>query len=309
MIKIKVVGVGGSGGNAINRMMGQKIRGAELIAVNTDEQDLKKIKAHKTLRIGRKLTRGLGCGMNPELGRLAADENRQEIAQLLRGADLVFVACGLGGGTGSGAAPVVAEIAKSQGALTVGMFTKPFSFEGAQRMRIANFAIEQLKEKLDTLLVIPNDKILSLADQNTTLTSALLLCDDILRQGVQGISDLIFSPGIINVDFADIKSIMTKSGNAIFGIGKYRGERKIENAVRMAINSPLIDFSVEGAKGILFNIAGGNDLSLADVEEASILITKAADREAKVIFGATRDPKLKNEEVKIIVIATGIVQR
>ncbi|MBI2625074.1 MAG: cell division protein FtsZ [Candidatus Nealsonbacteria bacterium] len=303
LTKIKTIGVGGAGGNALSRMMSRKIRGVEMIAINTDEQDLKKVRVHKTLRIGRKLTEGLGAGMNPEIGRLAAEENKDEISQIIQGTDMLFITCGLGGGTGSGAAPVVAELAKNQGILTIGVVTKPFSFEGLQRMRIANAALEKLREKVDALLVIPNDRIISLVGQDTTLMSAFLACDDILHQAVQGISDLILVPGIINVDFADVKSIMQKAGSAILGVGKSKGERKVENAVLQAINSPLLEFSIDGARRVLFNVSGGSGLSLADVDQAAKIITKTADKEAKIIFGATKDSKLNEDEIKITVIA------
>jgi len=303
--KIKVIGVGGSGGNAVSRMTSCNIQGVDLIAINTDAQDLLKCKAGQKIRIGRILTRGLGAGMNPEIGRRAAEENKEEIEEALRGADMVFIACGLGGGTASGVAPVVAEMAKSKGILTVAVVTKPFSFEGAQRAKVARDALDKLKDKVDTLLVIPNDKILSLIDQNTTVVSALWACDEVLRQAVQGISDLISVPGIINVDYADIKSIMKNAGTAIFGVGQAEGEHNVENAVKMAVNSPLLSIPLVGAKGILFNISGGEDLSLTQIDEAAKIITQNIAKEAKVIFGATKDKTLKKGEIKVTVLATG----
>lgn len=307
--KIKVIGVGGAGSNAISRMMGAKIQGIDLVAINCDAQDLQKARAHQKLRIGRKLTKGLGSGMNPEIGRLAAEENKEEITQLLRGADMVFITCGLGGGTGTGASPVVAEIAKNLGALVVAAVTTPFSFEGAFRAQVAQGGLEILKNKVDTLLIIPNDKVLLQADKNTTLSAAFWACDEVLRQAVQGITDLIMLPGIINVDFADVKTIMKDGGAAFFGQGKAKGERRVEVAVNLAINSPFLDFSIGGAKGILFNVSGGNDLSLDEVAEASKIITKNADPRAKIIFGAVQDRRLQKGEIKITVIATGFEKK
>lgn len=303
--KIKVVGIGGAGGNAVSRMAHCQVQGVELIAINCDDQDLHKNKAHQKLRIGRSLTKGLGAGMNPETGRLAAQENKEEITQLLSGADMVFITCGLGGGTGTGAAPVVAEIAKSQGALVVAVVTTPFSFEGAYRGQIAKKGLEILRSKVDTLLIIPNDKILQQADKKISLVSAFWTCDEILRQAVQGITDLILLPGIINVDFADVKTIMKDSGPAFFGQGCAKGERRVETAVNLAVESPLLDFSINGAKGILFNVSGGNDLSLTEIDEAANIITKNADSRARVIFGAVFDKRLQKEEIKITIIATG----
>ncbi|MDP3991123.1 MAG: cell division protein FtsZ [Candidatus Nealsonbacteria bacterium] len=303
--KIKVIGLGGAGGNAVSRMASSQIQGVELIAINCDSQDLQKSRAHQKLRIGRSLTRGLGAGMNPEIGRLAALENKEEITHLLQGADMVFLTCGLGGGSGTGASPVVAEIAKSLGALVVAVVTTPFSFEGAQRAQIAKNGLEVLKNKVDTLLIIPNDKVLLQEDKKVSLISAFWTCDEILRQAVQGITDLILLPGIINVDFADVKTIMKNSGPAFFGQGMARGERRVETAVNLAIKSPLLDFSINGAKGILFNVSGGDDLSLNEISEASNIITKNADSRAKVIFGAVHDKRLQKQEIKITIIATG----
>ncbi|MFH1820748.1 MAG: cell division protein FtsZ [Candidatus Nealsonbacteria bacterium] len=307
--KIKVVGVGGGGGNAVSRMARDKIQGVELIAINCDAQDLQKSRAQKTLRIGRNLTLGLGCGMNPEIGRLAAQEQKDEIADLIGPADMVFITCGLGGGTGTGAAPVVAEIAKAQGSLVVAVVTTPFSFEGAYRAQIANQGLENMKSKVDTLLIIPNDKILSQSDQKLSLAQAFWQCDDILRQAVQGITDLILMPGIINVDFADIKTVMKNSGPAFFGQGRAQGERRVETAVSLALESPLLDFSINGAKSILFNVSGGDDLSLVEINEAANIITKTADSHAKVIFGAVHDNRLQKEEIKITIIATGFAKK
>lgn len=303
--KIKVVGIGGAGGNAVSRMAACKIQGVELIAINCDSQDLQKSKAHKKLRIGHNLTQGLGAGMNPEVGRKAAEENKEEIKQVLSGADMIFVTCGLGGGTGSGAAPVVSEIAKSQGALVIAVVTTPFTFEGGYRHQVAKRALENLKNKVDTLLVIPNDKVLLQGNKETTLLAAFWQCDEVLRQAVQGITDLILFPGMINVDFADIKTIMKDSGRAFFGQGKAKGERKVETACNLAVNSPLLDFSINGAKGILFNVSGGDSLSLTEINEAANIITKNADSRAKVIFGAVHDKHLLKDEIKITVIATG----
>ena len=307
--RIKVIGIGGAGGNAISRMQAAKIQGVDLVAINCDAQDLQKIKTSLKLRIGENLTKGLGAGMNPEIGRLAAEENKEEITQLIKGADMVFITAGLGGGTGSGASPVVAEIAKNTGALVVAVVTTPFSFEGAYRVQVAKKGLEILKEKVDTLLIIPNDRVLLLGDKNTTLLSAFWACDEVLRQAVQGITDLIMLPGIVNVDFADVKTIMQDSGQAFFGQGQARGEKRVEMAANLAINSPLLDFSISGAKGILFNISGGQDLSLTEVDEAAKIITKNTDSRAKVIFGAVEDRKLPKGEIKITVIATGFEKK
>jgi len=303
--KIKVIGVGGSGCNAVSRMVKCKIQGIDLIALNTDAQDLVKAQAHQKIRIGREATKGLGTGMNPEIGRKAAEENREEIEEILKGSDMIFITSGLGGGTGSGAGPVVAEIAKKQGALTIAVVTKPFSFEGNQRQGVAEKALKNLRDKVDTLLIIPNDKILSLIDKETTLLSAFWACDEVLREAVQGISDLIVFPGIINVDFADLKAIMKNSGPALFGIGYGKGENRIEEAVNRAINSPLLDFSIQGAKGLLFNVSGGKDISLEEVNDIANIITKNTSSRAKVIFGAVQDKSLAKGEIKITVIATG----
>jgi len=303
--KIKVIGVGGSGGNAVSRMKKCKIQGVELIAINSDAQDLKKSRADQKIRIGRKLTQGLGTGMNPEIGKRAAEEQREEIQEVLKDSDLVFVTCGEGGGTGSGASPIVAEISKNLGILTVAVVTKPFSFEGQTRMRIAEASIRKLKEKVDSLIVIENDKLLENLDPKTTLVNAFWICDDILRQAVQGISDLITLPGIINVDFANVKTILKDSGTALFGIGRAKGAGRAENAIKMAISSPLLTISPKGARGILFNVSGGKDISLSEIEEIGEIITQEINPEAKVIFGAVQSEILKKGEIKVTVIITG----
>lgn len=305
LAKIKVVGVGGSGSNAVSRMSKCKIKGIELLAINTDAQDLAKVKADLKLRIGRKVTQGLGTGMDPEIGRKSALENKQEISDLLGGADMIFITYGAGGGTGTGAGPIIAEIAKETGALTLAVVTKPFSFEGQARQKIAENGIKRLKEKVDTLITISNDKLLSTLAPNTPLLSAFWVCDDILRQAVQGISDLILLPGIINVDFADVRAIMANAGSAIFGVGRAQGEGRAEKAAMNAINSPLLDLSVKGAKGILFNVSGSRDVSLSEINQVAKTITEEVNPEAKVIFGAVQDEKLKKDEIKVTVIATG----
>jgi cell division protein FtsZ len=303
--KIKVVGVGGSGSNAVSRMMRCKIKGVELVALNTDAQDLRKTRAHTKLRIGRKITQGLGTGMNPEIGKRAAEEQREEIKEILKNSDMVFITCGLGGGTGSGASPIVAEISKNLRALTIAVATKPFSFEGAFRKKIAETSEKLLKERVDSLITIQNDKLLETLNPKTTVLSAFWLCDDILRQAVQGISDLIYLPGIINVDFADIKAILKNSGSALIGIGKARGEKRAERAARLALNSPLLNLSYKGARGILFNVSGGRDISLSEIDEIAKMITQEINPRAKVIFGAVQDEKIKKGEIKVTVIATG----
>lgn len=303
--KIKVVGVGGSGNNAISRMIDAKIKGVEFVAINTDAQALHHSKAQEKVHIGKNLTKGLGAGMNPEIGRQAAEENRDEIQEVLKGADMVFVACGLGGGTGSGAAPIVAETAKELGALTVGVVTKPFAFEGSQRRSIAEEALENLKDRVDTLITIPNDKLLSIIDRQTTLVNAFRIVDDVLRQGVQGISDLITKPGIVNVDFADVRAIMEDSGSALMGIGIASGENRAVEAAKAAINSPLLELSIDGAKGVLFNISGSTDLTMLEINEAANIITENIDPNAKVIFGAVTDDQIRKGEIQITVVATG----
>jgi len=303
--KIKVVGVGGSGGNGVSRMMKCNIKGVELVAINADAQDLQRAKAHSKVRIGRNLTKGLGTGMNPDIGRAAAEEQKEEIEKVLRGADMVFIACGLGGGCGSGASSVVAEIAKKSGALTLAIVTTPFSFEGIQRSEIAQDSLKRLKGKVDTLIAISNDKLLSVLEPKTTIINAFWYCDEILMQAVQGISDLIVLPGIINIDFADVKAIMKDSGSALFGIGKARGPERAREAAKKALNSPMLDLSCKGAKGVLFNISGGKDISLTEIDEAAKVITQEVSKDARVIFGAIQDEKLSKGEIKVTVIATG----
>ena len=304
-ISIKVVGVGGSGCNAIARMEKDRIRGVELIALNSDYQDLKKIKADVKIQIGRKLTQGLGTGMDPEIGRRAAEEQREEIKLALEGTGMVFIACGLGGGTGSGASPIVAQIARDAGALTVAVVTRPFSFEGLWRQRIAESAIASLKDHVDSLISISNDKLLSTLNPSTTIISAFWVCDEILRQAVQSISDLVLFPGIINVDFADVKSILKDSGRAIFGIGRAKGDGRAERAAMAAIDSPLFDVPARGAKGVLFNVTGGPDISLSEIEEAAKIATSEINPQAKVIFGAVQDQNMPKGEIKITIGATG----
>ncbi len=303
--KIKVIGVGGSGGNTISRMAKSKIQGIDLIAANSDAQDLHYCLSPIKIQIGKSATRGLGAGMNPSMGEQAAEESKNEIAEQLKGADMVFVTCGLGGGTGSGGAPVVAEIARELGALTIAVVTKPFSFEGAQRARIAEAALNKLRDKVDSLITIQNDRVLNIIDKKVSLIRSFSLIDDILKQGVQGISDLITIPGLINVDFADIKTIMGNSGEALMGVGRASGASRAEEAARQAINSPLLELSIDGAKGVLFNIAGGEDLGMSEVNQAAKIITQSIDPEAKVIFGVTQDDKLRKREVKVTLIATG----
>ena len=303
--RIKVVGVGGSGNNAISRMIDSKIKGVEFVAINTDAQALHHSKASEKVHIGKNLTKGLGAGMNPEIGRQAAEENRDEIQDVLKGADMVFVTCGLGGGTGTGAAPVVAETAKELGALTVAVVTKPFAFEGAQRRILAEEGLQNLKDRVDTLITIPNDKLLSIIDRKTTLINAFRIVDDVLRQGVQGIADLITKPGIVNVDFADVRAIMQDSGSALMGIGIASGENRASEAARMAINSPLLELSIDGAKGVLFNISGSSDLGMLEINEAANIITESIDPNAKVIFGAVIDDNVKKGEINVTVVATG----
>lgn len=307
--KIKVIGIGGAGGNAIDRMVQLKMKGVELIVVNTDIQDLKAVRADQKIHIGREITKGLGAGMNPDLGKKSAEESKEELAKMLSGADMVFLAAGLGGGTGGGAISTIAAMAKSQGALTIAVVTKPFSFEGKWRSRLADKALDELKNKVDTLLVINNDKILKLADQDTSIISAFFMVDEILRQAVQGISDIIMLPGIINVDFADVKSIMKNSGRAVFGTGVAKGEKRVEMALNAALGSPLLEMSVSGAHGVLLNIAGLDDLSLSEINEAAQIVQKKASSSAKIIFGAVKDRNLKKGEIKITVLATGFKKK
>ncbi|MBI2610797.1 cell division protein FtsZ [Candidatus Kaiserbacteria bacterium] len=303
--RIRVVGVGGSGGNAVNHMVASHVQGVDFIAVNTDGQDLHKNKAKRKIHIGKALTRGLGTGMNADLGKQAADETREDIQDALKGSDMVFVTCGMGGGTGTGGAPVVAKIAREMGALTVGVVTKPFGFEGAQRARLADQGIAELRKAVDAVIVIPNDKLLSIVTRETGIKNAFAMCDDILKQAVEGISDIITQTGIINVDFADVRAVMQNAGSALMGIGTGIGEKRAELAARAAINSPLLDVSIHGAKGVLFSIAGGEDLGMLEVQDAANVITEAIDPDAKVIFGAVTDPSLKKGAVRVTVIATG----
>ena len=303
--RIKVVGVGGSGNSAVTRMIDSKIQGVEFVTINTDAQALHHSRATEKVHIGKNLTKGLGAGMNPEIGRQAAEENREEIQEVLKGADMVFVACGLGGGTGTGAAPIVAETAKELGALTVAVVTKPFAFEGAQRRMIAEQGLAVLKERVDTLITIPNDKLLSIIDRKTTLISAFRIVDDVLRQGVQGISDLITKPGLVNADFADVRAIMQDSGSALMGIGVSDGEDRASVAAKAAINSPLLELSIDGAKGVLFNVSGSTDMTMLEINEAANIITESIDPNAKVIFGAVTDDQIRKGELRITVVATG----
>jgi len=303
--RIRVVGVGGSGKNAINHMIESKVRGVEFIAVNSDAQDLHRSLAKRKIHVGKNLTRGLGTGMNPELGKRAAEETRQEIQEALSGSDMVFITCGMGGGTGTGAAPIVAKIAKEVGALVIAVVTKPFSFEGAQRKDIAERGLAELKKEVDAFIVIPNDKLLSIVDKDTSAKNAFALCDEILRQAVEGVSDIITTPGDINTDFNDIKAIMEGAGPALMGIGTAEGDSRAHDAAVLAVNSPLLDVSISGAKGILFVVAGSDDLGIMEVQEAAKVINESVDKNARIIFGMMKDEKLKKGHIRIIVIATG----
>jgi cell division protein FtsZ len=286
-------------------MVSSKVRGVEFIAINSDAQDLHHSLAKKKIHIGKNLTRGLGAGGNPDMGRRAAEETREEISNSIKGSDMIFITGGMGGGTGTGSAPVVAKIARESGALTVGVVTKPFLFEGQERMRLALAGIEELKNEVDALIIIPNDRLLAIVDKETTVSNAFEQCDNILKQAVEGISDLITMPGIINVDFADIRSVMENAGSALMGVGISSGEKRAEEAARSAINSPLLEVSITGAKGVLFAIAGGEDLGMLEVQDAARVITESIDPQARVIFGAIKDEKLKKNELKVTVIATG----
>lgn len=301
---IKVIGVGGGGCNAVNRMIESGVKGVEFIVVNTDAQALKLAKAETRLQIGEKLTRGLGAGANPEIGKKAAEESREMLANALKGADMVFVTAGMGGGTGTGAAPVIAEISKEIGALTVGVVTKPFRFEQRRRMLQAEQGVTALKEKVDTLIVIPNDRLLEIVDRNTPVLEAFREADNVLRQGVSGISELIATPALINVDFADVKAIMTERGSALMGIGIAAGENRAAEAAKKAISSPLLETSIDGARGVLMHVAGGTNLSLWEVNEAADIVSTTADAEVNMIFGAAIDPDLQ-DEIVVTVIATG----
>ncbi len=302
--RIKVIGVGGSGGNTVNHMINSKVKGVDFIAVNTDAQDLHHALAKKKIHIGKNVTRGLGTGMDPELGKRAVEETKEELQEAIKGADMVFIACGEGGGTGTGAAPIIAKAAKDNGVLTVAVVTKPFFFEGQQRMKFAEQGIEELKQVVDALIIIPNDRLLQTVEKNITAKNAFAICDNILREAVEGISDLITTPGIINIDFADVRSVLENSGAALMGIGSASGENRAEEAARTAISSPLLEISINGAKGVLFSIAGGDDLTMFEIQDAAKVITESVDPNAKIIFGTVRDEKLKKGEVKITVIAS-----
>lgn len=305
---IKVVGVGGSGGSALDRMITSKIRGVEFIAMNTDVQALHKSMATKKIHIGKTVTRGLGAGMDPDMGLRAAEESMNEIREALKGADMVFVTCGMGGGTGTGAAPKIAEAARELGALTVAVVTRPFSFEGLERKSVADAGYDRMADAVDTIITIPNDRILQVTDRKTSLLDAFEIADDVLRQGVQGISDLITIPGLINVDFADVRAIMANRGSALMGIGRGNGENRAADAAKAAIASPLLEVSIDGAKGILFTITGGSNLGMFEVSEAAKVITHSTDPHAKVIFGAIIDETMK-DELKVTVVATGFESR
>ncbi|MBI3572330.1 cell division protein FtsZ [Candidatus Kaiserbacteria bacterium] len=303
--RIRVIGVGGSGGNAINHMINSKVRGVEFIAINSDAQDLHRSLGRKKVHIGKSLTRGLGTGMNPELGKRAAEETRQQIQEALQGSDMVFITCGMGGGTGTGASAVIAKIAKELGALTIAIVTRPFSFEGAQRKDIAERGLAELKKEVDAYIVISNDRLLSVADQTLSLKDAFALCDEVLREAVEGVSDIIRTPGDINTDFNDIKAIMEGAGPALMGIGISEGEKRSAEAAQRAVSSPLLDISISGAKGVLWVVAHSDDLGIQEVHEASKIISDSVDKSAKIIWGVMKDNKLKKGQVRIIVIATG----
>ncbi len=304
--RIKVVGVGGSGKNALNHMMNSKVRGVDFIAVNTDAQDLHHSQAKRKIHIGKNLTKGLGAGMNPEVGKRAAEETKEEIQEALKGADMVFIAGGEGGGTCTGAAPIVAKTAKELGVLTIAVVTKPFSFEGQQRTRLADQGIEELRKSVDAIIIIPNDKLLSAVSKETTAKHAFMMCDEVLKQAVEGISDLITTPGAIgNIDFADIRAVLENAGSALMGIGSASGENRAAEAARAAINSPLIDLSIHGAKGVLFSIAGSDDLTMFEIQDAAKVVTESVDPNAKIIFGTVHDEKLKKGELRVTVVAAG----
>ncbi len=303
--RIMVVGVGGGGSNAVNRMIQAQVRGVEFVAVNTDQQALSRAEVGaRRMRIGDKITRGLGSGGNPAIGAKAAEESVEELYQMLNGSDMVFITAGMGGGTGTGASPVLAQVARETGALTVGVVTKPFSFEGARRRQVAEEGISELKSKVDTLITIPNDRLLQVIDRNVPVESALRVVDDVLRQGIQGISELITEPGLINLDFADVKSVMSNAGSALMAIGQAKGENRAADAAKSAIANPLLDVSMAGAKGVLFNVTGGTDLTLNEINQAAEIVSAAADTEANIIFGAVVDESLEGE-IRITVIATG----
>ncbi len=303
--RIKVIGVGGSGLNVINHMINSKVKGVDFIAINTDAQDLHGSLAKKKIHIGKNLTKGLGAGMNPEIGRRAIEETKEEVQEAIKGADMVFLTCGLGGGTGSGASSVAAQIARESNALTVAVVTKPFFFEGKHRMKIAEQALAELKKEVDAIIVIPNDRLLNQISKETTASNAFAMCDDVLRQAVEGISDLITTPGKINIDFADVRTILKDSGSALMGVGVANGENRAQEAAKMAINSPLLDVSINGAQGILFSIAGGEDLTMHEIQEAAKIITESMDEDARVIFGTVNDDKLKKGDIKVTIVAAG----
>ncbi len=303
--RIKVIGIGGSGKGALNHMINSKLQGVEFIAMNTDTQDLHHSLADKKIHIGKNLTKGLGAGMDPEIGKRSAEETKEEIQDVIKGADMVFIAGGMGGGTCTGAAPIVASIAKNEGILTVGVVTKPFFFEGASRMKIAERGLEELEKEVDALIVIPNDRLLSVIDKDTSVKQAFQMCDEVLKSAVEGIADIIRTAGTINLDFADIKRILKDSGTALMGVGRGVGENRAREAATAAINSPLLDVSIHGAKGVLFAIYGLEDLGMLEVQEAAKIITESVDKDAKIIFGIANDPTLKKDEVKVTVIATG----
>ena len=302
--RIKVVGVGGGGCNAVNRMIDEGLQGVDFVAVNTDAQALMQSKATTRVRIGEKLTRGLGSGGDPETGRKAAEESAEQMYEVLRGSDMVFITSGMGGGTGTGAAPIMAQIAKEVGALTIGVVTRPFTFEGSRRIQSAEAGISKLKEQSDTLIVIPNDRLLQIVDKRANLNQAFRMADDVLRQGVQGISELITVPGLINLDFADVRTIMSEGGAALMAVGSAKGEEAASKAAEQAISSQLLDITIDGAHGILFNVTGGSDLTLYDVNQAAAIIKETAHPDVNLIFGAVIDPNMK-DEVRITVIATG----
>lgn len=303
--RIKVIGIGGSGKGALNHMINSKLQGVEFIAMNTDTQDLHHSLAEKKIHIGKNLTKGLGAGMDPEIGKRSAEETREEIQDVIKGADMVFIAGGMGGGTGTGAAPVVASVAKNEGILTIGVVTKPFFFEGPARMKLAEQGLDELEKEVDALIVIPNDRLLSVIDKNTTVKQAFAMCDEVLKQAVEGISDIIRTAGTINLDFADIKRILKDSGTALMGVGRGMGENRAREAATAAVNSPLLDVSIHGAKGVLFAIYGAEDLGMFEVQEAAKIITESVDKDAKIIFGIATDSTLKKDEIKVTVIATG----
>jgi cell division protein FtsZ len=306
--QIKVIGCGGGGNNAVNRMIIEGLKNVEFIAINTDKQALMLSQASQKIQIGEKLTKGLGAGANPEIGQKAAEESKDEISQAIKGADMVFITAGMGGGTGTGAAPVIAETAKSMGILTVGVVTKPFPFEGRKRMIHAEMGINNLKDRVDTLVTIPNERLLSIVDKKTTLMDSFKLADDVLKQGVQGISDLITIPGLVNLDFADVRTIMIDKGLAHMGVGKGNGDNRAQDAAKQAISSPLLETSIVGATGVLLNITGGADLGLLEINEAAEIVQDAADPDANIIFGAVIDEEIK-DEIRITVIATGFEEK